>query len=199
MYRTCEMSKADAAAVNADNQPVVSSGEAVPNNESQLAIRGTRTISKPGLQPQVTAVEKIEPLRHSAGWHETQVMTVLVSKLTARGASSAEEMDTDGARLFSRPTTRLGLSPPGTGARAPSAGRMSADIASAKAGAAGGTFPAVVTPRGPNVTSQAPVLWPANGVARTGVGVASGTAPGYAVSPGPAGVCMLHVLTRVFT
>ncbi|KAH7972802.1 hypothetical protein HPB52_017300 [Rhipicephalus sanguineus] len=62
-------------------------------------------------------------------------------------------MDTDNTRLFSKMTTRSGISPPGTGARAPTAGRKSTDIAGAKAGAAGGTFRVVMSPRGPDVAA----------------------------------------------
>ncbi|KAL3212617.1 hypothetical protein MRX96_008026 [Rhipicephalus microplus] len=95
------MSKADAAVVEADNQTVGASGESVSNDESQLEKRGSRFISKPCVQPQAPTAEKVGPSGHSAGWHETQVMTVLVFNLTTRDSLSAEDMDKDNGRLFS--------------------------------------------------------------------------------------------------
>nr|XP_037290005.1 uncharacterized protein LOC119184960 [Rhipicephalus microplus] len=155
--------------------------------------QGSRIISKPGVQLQATTVEKFGPSGHPAGWHETQVLTVLVSNLTARGALSAEEMDRDSVRLFSKPTTSAGISPTGTRAGPSSTGKMPTEIASAKAGAASSTFPTAMTSRGPGVMSQAPVIGRANGVVRTGVGATSVATPGYATSLVSAGVCVLSV------
>ncbi|KAL3212614.1 hypothetical protein MRX96_008023 [Rhipicephalus microplus] len=171
----------------------VGSRKACTTPDMNVYNQGSRIISKPSVQPQAPTVEKVGPSGHPAGWHETQVLTVLVSNLTARGPLSAEAMDRDSMRLFSKPTTSAGISPTWTRVGRSSTGKMPTEIASAKARAASGTFPTAMTSRGPGVTSQAPVIGRANGVIRTGVSATSVATPGYATSPVSAWVCVLSV------
>nr|XP_054927987.1 angiomotin-like [Dermacentor andersoni] len=109
----------------------------------------------------------MNPFTPSADRCETQVMTVLVSRLGNRSTSSAAAPGTEAARLFAKPS--FAFLPIGAAARTTAAGRPTGDFANANMGAAGGSTPAGLASQGPAVMPQAAVARPSADQAKANV------------------------------
>ncbi|XP_065298265.1 uncharacterized protein [Dermacentor albipictus] len=160
----------------------LSKAYATPDTEVHAA-EGTWKVCEPRLQQLVAARHKMTPFTPSADRCETQVMTVLVSRLGNRSTLSAAAPGTEAARLFAKPS--YAYLPIGAAARTTATGRPTGDFANANMGAAGGSAPAGLTSQGPAVRPQAAVARPSADQAKANVVAATRAASVGASSATP--------------